>query len=129
VGQTEHFRNVLRHQVHICPHVMTIRVDESLYFANAQSLEAFILNAVAENPTIEHLVLVCSAVNFIDTSALETLTSLLHELKTANVELYLAEVKGPVMDGLIRVEFMQQLGKERVFLSTHQAMQALNCEP
>jgi SulP family sulfate permease len=129
VGQTEHFRNVLRHHVQTCPHVMTIRVDESLYFANTQCLETFILNAVAENPEIEHMVLVCSAVNFIDTSALETLTSLLHELKTANVELYLAEVKGPVMDGLKRVQFIRQLGEDRVFLSTHLAMRNLHCEP
>ncbi len=129
IENTEHFRNVLRHTVHTCPHVLTVRVDESLYFANTQYLETYVLNAVADNPAIEHLVLVCSAVNYIDTSALETLTNLLHELRDANVTLHLAEVKGPVMDRLRKVDFVEQLGTDRVYLSTHQAMEQLACIP
>jgi sulfate permease, SulP family len=127
VGHTEHFRNVLRHEVQTCPHVLTVRVDESLYFANAQCLETFVLSTVADNPAVEHLVLVCSAVNYIDTSALETLTELLHELREANVTLHLAEVKGPVMDRLRTVDFIRQVGEDRIYLSTHQAMQTLRC--
>ncbi|MBZ0298586.1 MAG: STAS domain-containing protein, partial [Anaerolineae bacterium] len=129
VGTSEHFRNVLRHTVHTCPHVLTVRVDESLYFANAGCLETFLLNAVAENPAVADVVLVCSAVNDIDTSALETLTNVLYELRQANITLYLAEVKGPVMDRLRKVDFLDQLGEGRVFLSTHEAMQALDCHP
>src|SRR5690606_41325943 len=33
VPGTEHFRNVLRHDVELCPKVTFLRVDESLYFA------------------------------------------------------------------------------------------------
>lgn len=128
VGTTEHFRNVLRHPVRTWPRVLAIRVDESLYFPNTKYLEDSLLRAVAERPEIEHLVLICSAVNFIDTSALETLESLRLELRDAGVQLYLAEVKGPVMDRLQRIGFVDELGADRIFLSTHAALAALGCD-
>jgi len=127
IAESEHYRNVLRHPVETCPQVLSVRVDESLYFANAQYLESSLLAAVAENKQVNKLVLVCSAVNFIDASALETLENLRRELNDAQVAFYLAEIKGPVMDRLQKVGFIEELGQERIFLSTHQAMQALEC--
>jgi sulfate permease, SulP family len=127
VGETEHFRNVLRHTVKTCPHVLTIRVDASLYFVNTAYLENYVLKAISEHPTVKHLVLVCSAVNLIDGSALETLRSLIADLKGQGVEFYLSEVKGPVMDQLANVGFIDELGGDHVFLTTDQAMLTLNC--
>lgn len=125
VGTSEHFRNVRRHEVTTYPHVLAIRVDESLYFANTRHLEDVLLSAVADQPEVQHVVLICSAVNYIDMSALETLGHLMDDLREAGVTLYLAEVKGPVMDQLQRAGFVEHLGTEHIFLSTHQAMQAL----
>ncbi|MCX7593978.1 MAG: SulP family inorganic anion transporter, partial [Fischerella sp.] len=127
VGESETFRNILRYEVKTCPHVLAIRVDGSLYFANTKYLEDQLLQAIAQWPELEHLVLVCSAINFIDASALETLQNLMDELKQAGVNFYLAEVKGPVMDRLNKTDFLDRLGRDRVFLSTHQAMQVLGC--
>ncbi|MBW4496636.1 MAG: solute carrier family 26 protein [Oscillatoria princeps RMCB-10] len=125
VGETEHFRNVMRHEVKTCPHVLAIRVDESLYFVNAKYLQDYVLKAAANSPQVKHLVLVCSAVNMIDGSALETLQSLRADLKTMGVEFYMSEVKGPVLDKLEKVGFVAALGSERIFLSTDQAMRKL----
>jgi SulP family sulfate permease len=127
VGDSEHFRNVLRHEVQTCPHVVAVRVDESLYFANTAYLEGRLLGMVAERPEVRHLLLICSAVNFIDASALETLEAMLQELRDAGADLWLAEVKGPVMDRLLAIGFIDELGHDHVFLSTHQAMNALSC--
>jgi len=121
LGDSEHFRNVLRYEVTTLPHLLLARVDESLYFANAAYLEDFLLGQVADRPQITDLVLICSAVNAIDSSALETLETLNEELADAGVTLHLAEVKGPVMDRLKRSDFLDHLGG-RIFLSTHQAM-------
>ena len=66
VPGTEHFLNVKRHEVITDPGILSIRVDASLYFPNARFLEDTINNAVAENPDIKHLILVCPAVNTID---------------------------------------------------------------
>ena len=56
VGQTEHFRNVLRHNVRVWDNMLSIRVDQSLYFANARSLEDFVTNRMAEYKSVEHVV-------------------------------------------------------------------------
>jgi len=125
VENTEHFRNVLRHQVQTDPRVLAVRIDESLYFANCAALEERLLAEIAEHRDVEHLVLVMSAVNFIDTSALDVLANLIENLREAGVTLHLAEVKGPVMDGLNRVDFTRALGDGQVHLSMHAAMTAL----
>ena len=129
VGTSEHFRNIKRHDVRTCPRILAIRIDESLYFANARFLETTILAEVAERRELEHVVLICSAVNVIDTSALESLHTLIHELRDAGVTLHLAEVKGPVMDRLRRTDLLDQLKPGRVFLSTHEAMETLERMP
>lgn len=125
VGKTEHFRNVLRHEVATHPEVLLVRVDESLYFANTAYLEDELLARVADRPDINHLVLIMNAVNFIDASALETLELLAERLRNANVTLHFAEVKGPVMDRLIQVSFPEKLGSGNIYLSTHTATEDL----
>ena len=125
VGNTEHFRNILRHEVQTDPRILAIRIDESLYFANTSYLEDTILARVADQPEIEHLVLIMSAVNFIDASALETLETLIGRLRDAGVDTHLTDVKGPVMDRLGRTEFLRHLGDENVYLSIHDAMQSI----
>jgi SulP family sulfate permease len=127
VGQvpgTEHFRNVKRHEVVTAPDVLTLRVDESLYFPNARFLEDHVYNAVASNPAIRHVVLMCPAVNMIDASALESLEAINERLRDADVRLHLSEVKGPVMDRLARAHFLHDLSGH-VYLTQYDAMKAL----
>ena len=124
VPGTEHFRNVLRHDVELCPKVTFLRVDESLYFANARFLEETVMDLVSEERELTDLVLVCPAVNLIDASALESLEAINERLHDAGVRLHLSEVKGPVMDRLKGTELLEHLNG-RVFLSTYEAWQAL----
>ncbi|MCB1744629.1 MAG: STAS domain-containing protein, partial [Gammaproteobacteria bacterium] len=127
VGQvpgTEHFRNVDRHQVVTTPEVFSIRVDESLYFPNARFLEDRIADAIATEPGIRHVVLMCPAVNFIDSSALESLEAINERLGLAGIKLHLSEVKGPVMDRLQRSDFLEHLSGQ-VFLTQYDALFAL----
>lgn len=126
VGNTEHFRNILRHPVTTCPHILAVRVDESLYFVNTKYLENYLLKLVTEQKEIEYLLLVCSGINLIDGSALETLQRLIDDLKGMGIEFYLSEVKGPVFDQLEKVGFVDKLGRDRIFLSTDQAMKELS---
>ena len=125
VGDTEHYRNIKRHAVRTWPSLLAIRVDENLYFANTNFLEEQILGHVADREEVEHLVLICSAVNFIDASALETLERLVEELGESGVTVHLAEVKGPVMDALKKSHFLKQMGDGQVFFSTDNAIRDL----
>jgi SulP family sulfate permease len=127
VPKTEHYRNVLRHDVLTSPAILTIRVDESLYFANARFLEDRIYQEVAKQPELQHVVLMCSAVNIIDMSALESLEAINVRLKATGVTFHFSEVKGPVMDRLNKTGFLDILSGE-VFLSQHQAQLSLRAQ-
>ncbi|MDK2757012.1 MAG: sulfate permease [Blastomonas fulva] len=124
VPETEHFRNVRRHQVLTDPRILTIRIDESLTYLNARWLEEFVLEQVAEHPKLRHLILMCSAVNAIDASALESIEAINHRLADAGVKLHLSEVKGPVMDALERSHLLHDL-TGTVWLSQNKAFAAL----
>ncbi len=121
---TEHFRNIKRHKVETQSQILSMRVDESLYFANARYLEDQVYARLAEQPNVKHVVLVCPAVNDIDLSALEAIESINARLKDAGVILHLSEVKGPVMDKLERSGFLPHL-TGKVFLSQHLAIREL----
>jgi SulP family sulfate permease len=130
VGQvpgTEHFRNIERHDVITDPTILSIRVDESLYFANARALEDAIYERIADRPSLKNVILMCPAVNAIDASALESLEAIAHRLASAGVGFHLSEVKGPVMDALKRSDFMEHF-KGRVFLSQFEAVSTLIAE-
>ncbi|WP_019953985.1 SulP family inorganic anion transporter [Yoonia vestfoldensis] len=127
VGQvpgTEHFRNILRHKVITHPSIVTLRVDESLYFANARYLEDRIQARVAGDKDVRHVILQCSAINEIDFSALESLEAINERLREMDVKLHLSEVKGPVMDRLAEQHFLHQL-TGKVFLSQYDAVQGV----
>ncbi|WP_309044003.1 SulP family inorganic anion transporter [Marinobacter sediminicola] len=124
VPGTEHFRNVLRHDVELCPEVTFLRVDESLYFANARFLEETVMALAIRKPETKDLVLVCPAISHIDASALESLEAINDRLKDAGVRLHFSEVKGPVMDRLKDTQLLSHLGG-KVFLSTFEAWQSL----
>lgn len=125
VPGTEHFRNIHRHAVQTDPSLVTLRVDESLYFANARHLEDLMLTRVAADCPVKNVVLMCAAVNEIDLSALEALEAINTRFRSMGVGFHLSEVKGPVMDRLLKTDFLNHLNG-KVFLTQFQAWQALH---
>ena len=120
VPGTEHFRNVERFQVDTQPGLIALRIDESLYFANAQVLEDKVESLVAADPSARRFLLIMSAVNQLDTTALSMLDELEKNLASKNIMLQFAEIKGPVLDRLRETDLGERM-KDRIFLSTHQA--------
>jgi len=127
VQGTEHFRNVLRHEVVVSPRLVCLRVDASMFFANARGIEDRINAEVAARPGLQHVLLQCSAVNDIDASALESLEAIANRLKDSDISLHFSEIKGPVMDKLNTTHLLEHL-HGRVFLTNFQAIQALTPE-
>ncbi len=123
VPGTQHFRNIHRHNVETIPHVVTLRVDESLYFANARFLEDYVSERVVCDEPLTDVILMFSAVNEVDLSALESLEALNLKLKDMGIKLHLSEVKGPVMDRLQRSHFLAELTGQ-IYLSQFDAWAA-----
>jgi len=124
VPGTQHFRNIHRHEVETDPAVLSLRVDESLYFVNARFLEDLVQSRVSEGSDIKDVILMFSAVNEVDFSALESLEAINQRLTELGIGLHLSEVKGPVMDRLQETHFLRDLNG-RVFLSQYDAWKAL----
>ena len=125
VPNSEHFRNVLRHDVITHPNILTVRVDESLYFANARFLEDHLFERVARRTELRDVILMCSAINAIDMSALESLEAINERLCDMGVSFHLSEIKGPVMDQLVDTDFLKYLTGE-IFLSQKIAVDRLS---
>ena len=120
VPETEHFRNVKRHNVITVPQLLTIRMDEALTYLNARWLEEFVLEEVADNKEVRDVILMCSAVNEVDASGLESLEAINHRLTDTGINFHLSEVKGPVMDRLKRSHLLLELSG-KVYLSQNEA--------
>jgi len=123
IAGTEHFRNIERHRVETLPGLIALRVDESLFFANAAALEEKVGDLLSQHSDTRCLLLILSAVNRIDTTALIMLDELERSLALKGVQLWLTEVKGPVMDRLGSTDLGQRLAS-RIYLSTNEAFNA-----
>jgi SulP family sulfate permease len=122
---TEHFRNRLRHKVELSDKIIGMRIDASLYFANARVLEDEVNSLITQYPNASHMVLQCSSISDIDTSALESLRSVDRHLRDAGMQFHLSEVKGPVMDQLLRCDFIATMSG-KVFISHYLAWKELS---
>ena len=128
INNTEHFRNIQRHQVETWSNLALIRIDENITFANVSFITDFIEAEISKRSDIKHVVLICASVSYIDTTAFEALESLNHTLQSSSIILNLAEVKGPVMDRFDKTDFLQQLEPGAVFMQTNAAVLALAIE-
>lgn len=127
VGQlsgTAHFRNINRHDVVTYHKLLIMRIDESLFFGNSQSVHDRIHQALNQYPDATELVLIMGAVNHIDLSAQEMLINLNQELRVQNKRLHFTFIKGPVMDVIEHTPIIQDLSGQ-VFMSTMEAVTTL----
>ncbi|MDN3519352.1 sulfate permease [Aquisalimonas lutea] len=124
VPGTEHFRNVQRYDVETDLAVVLVRIDEILFFGNAEAVRSRLEACVDRDPAPRHLVLVMLSVSHVDATAVEMLEDLSGRLAEQGIALHLAEVKGPVMDRLRDGPLMRKLTGE-VFLSANEAYEAL----
>ncbi len=125
ITDTEHYRNAKRHSVETWHHLLLLRIDESINFANTDYIEGFIASELILQPEVKHIILIFTSVSDVDTTALEALESLNHDLQASQITLHLSEVKGPVLDKLERTDFLKQLKPGKVFFRTEEAVKEL----
>ncbi len=125
---TEHYRDATRFVVETDDQVKTMRIDESLYYANARTLEDRVAEVVSENEGVTDLILMCTAVNRIDASALNSLETINERLRSAGIRLHFSDMQSRVRERLFRSSFLDRLTGQ-IFLSQHEAMETLRPDP
>jgi SulP family sulfate permease len=127
VPGTQHYRNVERYAVECQPDVVGLRIDESLVFTNARGLVDAVLARVQEHRervgAPARVLLLMAPVNHIDVSGLTALQELRAALAAEGLRLELSEVKGPVLDRLRAVGWLEAQDVS-LYLSHHEGMQA-----
>ncbi|MBP8185047.1 MAG: sulfate permease [Pseudomonas sp.] len=126
IAGSEHFRNIQRHNAQTHPQIVMLRIDSGMFFGNAELINDRVLEAL--HAETAHVVLVLSAVNLIDTSALYSLAELNRNLLSRSIKLHLAEVKGPLMDRLQQSDLLLKPLSGQVFLSAAVALDSLNAQ-
>ena len=127
VGQlagTGHFRNINRHDVVTFSNLLMLRIDESLFFGNSESVHRRVIQATLQYPEAHEIILIMSAVNHIDLTGQEMLISLNQELLNQKKHLSFSFIKGPVMDIIEHTPVITHLSGQ-VYLSTMDAVNAL----
>ncbi len=125
IPNTDHYRNIKRHQTETWDNLLLIRIDENITFSNIGFIEDFLINELTSHKNLEHIVFILTSVSHIDTTALEALENIKQTLEKQGITLHLAEVKGPVLDKLEQSRFLEQLKPGLVFFSIHEAVDRL----
>jgi len=125
IPETEHYRNIKRHSVETWHHLLLVRIDENITFANINFIEDYLADELRRQPDTKHIVLILTSVSDIDSTALEALENLSHALQASAITLNIAEAKGPVQDKLEKTDFLDQLKPGKVFFRTEDAVKAL----
>lgn len=125
---TEHYRDADRFIVETIPTVKTLRIDDSLYYANARYLEDRVATIVSESPEMTDLILMCTGVSHIDASALSSLSEINRRLKSVEARLHLSSMQSAVRERLYRSDFIEKISGN-IYLSQHEAMIDLQPEP
>jgi SulP family sulfate permease len=121
---SEHFRSIERYDVETLPGVLFLRIDEALFFGNLAAVEARISAEIDRDPAVADVVLVLSAVNRIDATAMELLADIATRLADRSVRLHLAEVKAAVREPLVGTPLWRAVAG-RIHLSANTAFIAL----
>lgn len=121
---TNIYRNIGRYPEAITTDgLLVLRIDSSLYFANASYLKEKIKELITNSAKpINAIIFDASSINDIDSSADTALHEIVDKLKQLGIQLYFTNVKGPVRDVLLRSGFYKKLGKDHFFFNNHDAV-------
>ncbi len=122
LGYSTQYDDVRREDVVRIPDVLILKIDESLYFANAQYLDQYLREMVAKRHGVTDLVLECSAINTIDASAAQLLVNLVQDFRNVDLEVYFVGLKSLVYSKLEVGDLRSRIGEGRFFTTTHDAL-------
>ena len=121
---TSTYRNLRRNPEALTKsHVVVVRMDANLYFANASAFKDLVLEADVKSPALQTIVVDMYPVNRIDSTGVEALEEVIETCRRHGVTVLLAGVKGPVRDVLDDAGVSEDLGDDSFFLEVHAAVQ------
>jgi SulP family sulfate permease len=106
-------------------HIMAMRYDGSLYFANVSYFEDAVLEALADHPKARYVLIVGDSINQMDASGEEVVHHLIERLRAAGVTLVFSGLKKQVIDVMRQTGLFELVGQENIFATEDQAISAI----
>lgn len=106
-------------------HIMALRYDGSLYFANVSFFEDAVLEALADHPKAKYVLIVGDAINQLDASGEEVVNHLIDRLKAVGVTLVFSGLKKQVLDVMRHTGLFDKISQENIFPTEDQAITAI----
>src|SRR5205814_8470312 len=108
----------------LCPQLDVLRIDGSLFFGAVEHVRDELEAARAERSELQHLLLVGSAINFVDAAGADLLAHEALSLRAAGATLYLCNLKPQVRDILQRGGQLNAIGGHNIFDTKDEAIRA-----
>jgi SulP family sulfate permease len=108
------------------PHIIAMRFDGSLYFANISYFEDTVLEAVANKPNAKYLLVVGDAINQLDASGEEVVHHLVERLREAGVEIIFSGLKKQILDVMHATGLFELIAQRNIFATEDQAIAAIS---
>ncbi len=140
---SEIFVNAETRNLPVCPQILYLMPDFSIYFANAEYFREHVLEAakghsrhnetnrpdnkgstVLHNP-LKYILLDMEMVNKIDSTGIDELKELIFELRKMGIEIYLANVKSPVKKTIENSDLFRHLKQDKCYVSKSDAITRL----
>jgi len=106
-------------------HVVAMRFDGSLYFANIAHFEDAVLEAVADHREAKYLLVVGDAINQLDASGEEVVHHLVERLRESGVEIVFSGLKKQILDVMRATDLFDLIGQKNIFATEDQALAAI----
>lgn len=124
--KTEVFEDAEVSKLPLCPQILYIRPEFSIYFANAEFIREQILKKVEEKKNgLKFVLMDMEAVNKIDATGIDEMKELISEMRKMGIELYIANVHEPVREVLYNSSIMTTLEQKRCLKSKAESITLL----
>ncbi|WP_396638323.1 SulP family inorganic anion transporter [Maribacter sp. R77961] len=125
IKNTDYFKNINRfpEDTETFIDFLIVRFDAQLYFGNKEYFRKELLKLVVLEEEIKYVILNAEAINYIDSSAVHMMRQLISELKTKNIKFIITGAIGPTRDILYSSKLIHDIGKENLFVKTHEALE------
>ena len=118
-------RDAAVHGLPVSDHVVAVRFDGQLYFANVPYFEDSLLGVSARFPKARSILVVADGINQIDASGVEAVRLLAERLRASGVTLAFSGVKKQVREAFDTAGLTPVVGADNLFVDENQALAAL----
>ncbi|MBU0499084.1 MAG: SulP family inorganic anion transporter [Gammaproteobacteria bacterium] len=107
------------------PHIIAMRFDGSLYFANIAYFEDTVLEMVAAKPRAKYLLVVGDAINQLDASGEEVIHHLVERLRDNGMDVVFSGLKKQILDVMRGTGLIGLIGEGNIFPTEDMAIEAI----